>query len=474
MRHRLAILAILALRVALLTGMADPVVCRAEEGRAAAETLPPDLATRPGEDWPDFLGPRRNGTSAERGLSFDWLEKGPPIVWQTKLGTGYAAPSIARGRLYHFDRYGDEDRLICREAETGKELWSVGSPTGYDDMLGYNNGPRCSPVIDGNRVYTFSAEGQLVCHDATTGEKRWAVDTQAQFHVARNFFGVGSTPLVWGDLLIVNVGGSPLDGPADLYAAQGKVQGDGTGVVAFDKRTGEVVWKASDELASYASPVVAEIAGRPWCFAFARGGLVALDPRTGTVDFAYPWRAPLLESVNAATPVVVGDEVFVSESYALGSSLLRVRPGEHGVVWKDERTRRDKAMLLHWNTPVYHDGFLYGSSGRHAGSAELRCIEWKTGQVRWSQPALGRCSLTSVDGHFICLAENGSIHVLRATPDAYEPVRSVTLVDDAGEELLVAPAWAAPVIARGLLYVRGDDRLLCLDLRGKKESGKTR
>ncbi len=432
-----------------------------------AETLPPDMATRPGEDWPDFLGRGRNGTSTEEGLSFDWPEQGPPIVWQTKLGTGYAAPSIARGRLYHFDRSGDEDRLICREAETGNELWRVASPTGYDDMLGYNNGPRCSPVVDGNRVYTFSAEGQLTCRDATTGEERWAVDTQTTFHVVRNFFGVGSTPLVWGDFLIANVGGSPPGGPPDVYAAQGKVQGNGTGIVAFDKQTGKVVWKASDELASYASPVAAEINGRPWCFVYARGGLVGLDPRTGEVDFEYPWRAPLLESAIASTPVVVGDEVFLSESYAVGSSLLKVRPAGFDVVWKDSRNTRDKSMLLHWNTPVYHDGFLYGSSGRHAGSAELRCIEWKTGQVRWSQPALGRCSLTFVDGHFICLAENGSIHVLKANPEAYEPVRSFTLVDDAGEELLVAPAWTAPVIARGLLYVRGDNRLVCLDVRAR-------
>jgi outer membrane protein assembly factor BamB len=433
----------------------------------ATETLPPDLATRPGDDWSAFLGPRRNGISAERGFTFDWPATGPRIVWQAKLGTGYSAPAIARGRLYHFDRYGNEDRLICREAETGKEIWSVASPTGYDDMLGYNNGPRCSPVVDGNRVYTFSAEGRLRCVDATTGKQVWEIDTQNRFNVVRNFFGVGSTPLVWGDLVIANIGGSPPGGPTDVYAARGAVQGNGTGVVAFDKRTGEVVWKASNELASYSSPVAADINGRPWCFVYARGGLVGLDPRTGKVDFEYPWRAPLLESAIASTPVVVGDEVFLSESYAVGSSLLKVRPGGFDIVWKDDRQTRDKSLLLHWNTPVYHEGFLYGSSGRHASNAELRCIEWKTGKVRWSQPALGRASLTYADGHFICLAENGTIHVLRASPNAYEPVRSIELRDDADIDLLTPPAWTAPVIARGLLYVRGDDRLVCLDLRGK-------
>ncbi len=432
------------------------------------ETLPPDLGTRPGDDWPDFLGPRRNGISAERGLTFKWPAVGPRIVWQTELGTGYAAPAIARGRLYHFDRCGDNDRLTCREAETGKVLWSVDSPTGYDDLLGYNNGPRCSPVVDGNRVYTFSAEGRLRCLDATSGQKVWEIDTQNRFHVVRNFFGVGSTPLVWGNLLIANIGGSPPDGPPDVYAAQGVVQGNGTGVVAFDKWTGDIVWQASDELASYASPVAAEIDGRPWCFVYARGGLVGLDPRTGKVDFEYPWRAPLLESAIASSPVVVGSEVFISESYAVGSSVLKVRPGGYDVVWKDDRKTRDKAMLLHWNTPIFHDGFLYGSSGRHVSGAELRCIEWKTGKVRWSQPALGRASLTYADGHFICLAENGTIHVLRATPDAYEPVLSIDLRNDAGDDLLTPPAWTAPVIARGLLYIRGENRLVCLDIVGGK------
>lgn len=438
----------------------------------APETLPPDLASRPGEDWPDFLGPRRNGSSTERDLDFDWPPAGPPVVWETPLGTGYAAPTISRGRLFHFDRHDDEDRLTCREAETGRVLWTLASSTRYADLLGYNNGPRCSPVVDGDRVYTLSAEGLLQCVAVTTGRRIWEVDTHARFHVVRNFFGVGSTPLVHGEHVIVNVGGSPPDGPPDIYVARGRVRGNGSGVVAFDKRTGAVVWQASDELASYASPVAAEIGGRPWCFVFARGGLVGLDPRSGAVDFEFPWRADLLESVNASTPVVVGDEVFISETYGVGSALVRVRPGGCEPVWQDERRRRDQALPLHWNTPVYHEGFLYGSSGRHAASAELRCVEWATGKVRWSLPALGRCSLLLADGHLICLSENGSLHLLKATPDSSELIRSVLLEDATGAERLVPPAWAAPVLARGLLYLRGDDRLVCLDLRRGTPAGR--
>ena len=173
----------------------------------------------------------------------------------------------------------------------------------------------------------------------------------------------------------------------------------------------------------------------------------------------------LLESVNASTPVVVGDEVFVSETYGVGSSLLKVRPGAYDVVWRDQPRVRDKAMLLHWNTPIYHEGHLYGSSGRHLSNAELRCIDWKTGAVKWSQPALGRSSLLYVDGHLICLSETGGLYLLKATPERFELVQAVELQNAEGEELLVPPAWAAPVLAHGLLYVRGDDRLVCLNLR---------
>ena len=184
----------------------------------SGEVLPVDLAQRQfGHDWPTFLGPTLNGKSLEVNIDFDWPAKGPPIVWQTPLGQSYSAPSISRGRLFHFDRYGEEDRLICREAETGKKIWTVSFPTRYKDMLGYNGGPRCTPVVDGARVYTFSAEGFLRCHSAESGDLRWEVDTRKQFHVVKNFFGVASTPLVYGDHLIVNVGGSPPDGPSDVW-----------------------------------------------------------------------------------------------------------------------------------------------------------------------------------------------------------------------------------------------------------------
>jgi outer membrane protein assembly factor BamB len=430
-----------------------------------ADEPPPNLGTRTaGIDWPSFLGPQRNSRSPETGVTADWAAHPPHIVWHGELGESYSSPSISRGRLFHFDRHGDVHRLTCLNSETGAELWKYELPADFKDMLGYNNGPRATPVVDGNRVYVMSPEGRLHCVTAAEGKPVWSLDTAKEFGVVKNFFGVGGTPIIWGDLLIANIGGSPAGSPPDVYSAAGRLEGNGTGVVAFDKLTGKVRWKSSDELASYASPVIANIAGRPWCFVFARGGLLGLNPTDGKIDFHFPWRSTKLESVNASSPVVVGDEVFISESYGPGSALLKVKPGGYDVVWKDELRSRQKAMELHWNTAVYHDGHLYGSSGQHGGAAELRCVQWKTGKVIWREPNLARSSLLFVDGHFICLSEDGALRLLRATPERYDEVAQFTPKNEAGEPLLNYPAWAAPVLSHGLFYVRGANQLVCLEL----------
>jgi outer membrane protein assembly factor BamB len=436
----------------------------------AAEPLPADLGTRSqGIDWPDFLGPRRDSRSPETGLAAVAADAagGKPlrVLWQCDLGESYCAPSVSRGRLFHFDRHGDLHRLTCRNSETGEQLWTYELPASFTDMLGYNNGPRATPVVDGERVYVMSPEGLLACVRVVDGKEVWKVDTLQQFGVVKNFFGVGSTPIVWGDLLIANIGGSPPGSPPDVYAAQGKVDGNGSGFVAFDKITGQVRWQATDELASYASPVIAEVAGKLRCFDLARGGLTAFDPATGKVDFQFPWRASKLESVNASSPVVVDDQVFISEAYGPGAALLRVKPdGGHEVVWQDQPRSRERSLELHWNTAVHDAGHLYGSSGQHGGNAELRCIDLATGKVAWQEPRLSRSSLLLVDGHFVCLSEDGSLRLLRATPEKYDLVAEITPKDAEGTPLLEYPAWAAPVLSHGLLYVRGANRLVCLEL----------
>ncbi|MDB4324876.1 PQQ-like beta-propeller repeat protein [bacterium] len=412
-----------------------------------------------------FLGPRGDGKSSETGILRAWPPAGPPLVWQREVGEGYAGPVVSAGRLFLFDREGENARLTCLSSETGEELWQAEYASVYEDYYDYSRGPRASPTVDGDRVYTFGVEGRLRCHRVADGELLWDVDTAGRFGVVQNFFGVGAAPVVEGDLLLVVVGGSPPDSPS---IQSGEVVGDGSGVVAFDKRTGEVRYAVSDELAGYSSPTLATIDGRRWAFVFARGGLLGFDPTNGEVDFHFPWRSKVLESVNAANPVVVGDRVLISECYGPGSALLAVRPGGYDVVWIDQG--RDRVLQSHWATPIHHDGWIYGTDGRHSGSAELRAFNLATREIGWSQPDLGRTTHLWVDDHLIVLGEYGKLSLIESTPEAFRLVAESELaIPHAGENdpdggLLRYPAWTPPVLSHGLLYLRGKDRLVALEL----------
>ncbi len=413
-----------------------------------------------GEDWPSLLGPGRDGRSAETGALAPWSAGGPELLWQRPTGEGYSAPAVVGGRLYFFDRDDDEVRISCLDAASGKEIWVQRASTVYSDYYGYSNGPRASPVVDGDRVYTFGVDGWLRCHDVQNGDVLWQVDTGTEFGVVQNFFGAGSTPVVEGDLLLVQVGGSPIGSPG---VHSGKVTSNSSAIVAFDKRSGRVRYQAGDELASYASPIVASIDGRRLGLLFARGGLLGFDPSDGAVGFEFAWKARRLQSVNAATPVVVGDEVFLTEAYGLGGVLLRVSHSGYEVVWQDPPTRA-KSLASHWSTPVYHQGHLYGSSGEHSAAAELRCVEWASGRVRWREPGLKRCTLLYFDGRIAVLSEYGELLVVEARSDSFKPIERATLSDASGRPLLRYPAWSPPVLSNGALYLLGGGRLVALRL----------
>lgn len=437
-----------------------------------------DLSTRKaGNDWSVFLGPTGDSKSEETGIITGWGEKGLKVLWELELGSSYGIGTVSKGRYYQFDRIDDNAFVVCLNAETGKELWKFQYTSEYQDLYGYEPGPRCSPLVDGNRVFVYGTEGMIYCLNATTGEKEWSVDTIKKFGVIQNFFGVGSNPVVEGDLLICMVGGSPAKDKQIPPGQLDQVSPNGTGIVAFEKSTGKVKYQVIDDLASYSSLKLATIGDRRWCFAFARGGLIGFDPANGTVDFEHPWRAHLLESVNAATPVVVGEEVFISETYGPGSALIKVEAGNKSVVWKDEEFSREKAMQAHWNTPIFVDGYVYGCSGRHTQNADLRCVEWKTGKVMWKIPRTTRCSLTYIDGHFLCQGEYGHLFLFKANSKKFEPVTGDIQEGDRNGEYelpfdttyeLSYPAWAAPVVSHGLLYVRGADKIICLELIEEK------
>jgi outer membrane protein assembly factor BamB len=441
-------------------------------GRARAEpprSPVPDLGTRKsGSDWPRFLGPLGTGVSPEKGIIAPWPKTGLRLVWHSTVGTGYCMPAVSRGRLFLFDRVKDRARLRCMKSETGDMLWTFDYTTEYVDFYGYNNGPRASPVVDDDRVYIYGPEGMLYCLLVADGTVVWKVDTKAGFGFIQNFFGVASTPAIEGNLLIAVVGGSP-PGSQDVPFID--LKGNGSGIVAFDKFTGEVKYKLTDELASYASPVLATIGGRRWCFVFARFGLVGFEPASGKLDFQFPWKARAVESVNAANPVVVDDKVFISETYGPGSALLKVKPGNCDVLWTDAEKRFDKSMQAHWGTPIYHEGYLYGASGRHSQNADLRCIELATGKVMWTVPGMTRMSLLMVDGYFVGLSEELQLVLIKVKPKACEMVSEMELRPEDESKLPVVlrpPCWAAPILSHGLLYVRGGNELVCFELIPEK------
>jgi len=228
----------------------------------------PDLGTRDvGEDWPGFLGPRGDGTSSEKGIAKVVAgDHALRVLWQLELGASYGAVCVSRGRALIFDREGKSARLRCLNSETGVLIWKFEYPINYEDMFGYNNGPRCMPVTDGRLVYTYGPAGKLHCLQLLDGQLVWKVDANDDYGVVTNFFGVGSTPVIFDDLLIVMVGGSPDDSPGGGPGAIADVEGNGSGIVAFDRMTGRERYRITNELASYASPRVQKIAGRDWAF----------------------------------------------------------------------------------------------------------------------------------------------------------------------------------------------------------------
>lgn len=426
-------------------------------GRAPLERSKPAVTDA---EWPTFLGPNADNSSPDKGILLEWPKDGLKKVWECRLGDGYAPPVVAGGKLFHFDRFDDNCTLTARHADTGKLLWKFEYPTDYEDLYGYEPGPRACPVVDGERVFLLGPEGMLYCVTTADGKEVWKVDTKKDYHVHQNFFGVGSVPLVVGDLLVVAVGGSP-DGkrPVDLREAKG----NGSGLVAFDKKTGKEKWKATDELASYSSPVLATFHDKKTVLYFARGGLIGVDPENGQERFKFAWRAKMQESVNAANPVIVGDTILLTECYEKGAVLLRVtKDFKVETVWSDDEAEGNtKALRGHWCTPVVDGKYVYGSSGRHEPEGDVRCVELATGELKWKQPRTRRSTITRVDGHLIVLTEDGTLMLVKPTPDKFDKVAEWNEKDNPD---LRPPCWAPPVVARGMMYVRGKGKLCCYEL----------
>ena len=420
-------------------------------------------------DWTRFLGPAMNGVSTETKIS---RKLPPPLVWEMRKGTGYTSPAIRGDRLVYLHRNGGQEFIECLHPETGAQHWQASYATTYEDRYGYNNGPRSSPVIDGDRVYTLGAQGVLHCLALDSGKILWKRTVNGDYKVPQDFFGTAGTPLIEGSLIILNVG-----------ASEG-----GACVVGLDKATGKEAWRAGKEWGpSYASPMPATIHGQRRVMVLAggesqppAGGLLSIDPASGKVDFSFPWRSKSYESVNASCPVIFDNKVFVSASYRAGGALIEILPDfTHKVLW------RVSDFGMHFSTPAYRDGYLYGFEGRNEPDASLACLDVATGKVVWRETlewnetvevngqsrtipmSPYRGSLLQVDGGFLCGGERGHLLWLDLSPKGVKIIDRTWL-------FFADQTWALPVLSHGLLYISQNSRdplkgttpkLLCYDVR---------
>ncbi len=425
------------------------------------------------DDWPQFLGPKSDGTSAETGLIDSWGPAGPRLLWKKDVGPGYAAPSVLGGNLVLHHRKSNEELVECLNAATGASKWTHQYPSAFVDPFGYNNGPRCTPLLTDDRSYTFGAEGKLVCLELKTGSKIWERDTAKDWKIPQAFFGVGSTPILESGLLIVMIGGQP-----------------NSGVVAFSPKTGETVWESVgkdnwhgkplrgwpgdlavewrdyEKQASYATPVAATIQGKRRVLCLMRQGLVSLDPVSGKVDDSFWFRSRLNDSVNASNPVVFDNHIFISDAYyKCGSVFLDVDPStrQFKELW------RSLDIETHWMTPVLHNGAIYAFSGRNEPDARFRCFDLRSAKLKWDRDeswvkrsdappsTYGRGSIILADNKLIVLGEAGMLGLFKPNPNVPEEICRFQ------SPFLHFPCWAAPVLSNKRLFLRSEDKLVCYD-----------
>ena len=435
----------------------------------APKPLSPQAVT---SDWRDFLGPTHNGYSPETHLLRSFGSKGPAKVWEVKRGEGYAAAAVVDDKVVIFHRMGDEEVIECLQAESGKRIWMHRYQSKYKDRYGFGNGPRCRPISDGKYVYTLGVEAQLNCLELSTGRVLWHRDLKTEFDLTLDFFGVGGAPLLEGDKLIINVGAP--NGPC---------------VAAFDKLTGRMVWGAGEEWGpSYSSPIAADTRAGRKVFVFAggesrpaTGGLLVIDPENGEVSGRFPWRGGRYESVNASSPVIVDNKVYISECYGAGGVCLEIQEdGSCKELWRNE------ILNTHFMTAIYKDGYLYGVDGHGPRNAPIVCIKMDTGELMWKyepewmatvdsptgpqdynlMPALA--SFIEVDGRTLVLGQYGHLAWLDLNPEAYKEL-------DLTHLFLARQTWAMPALSKGLLYVGQNDegidgshtRFICYDLRAE-------
>lgn len=412
-----------------------------ETSRTVPVKWPPRGAASADSGWPRLLGPSRDGVSAESNLRTDWPDSGPPLLWEKAVGQGYSSPVAVGDSLVLLHRLGDEEHVQCLDAATGEENWDFAYPTTYRcPHRHYSEGPYCTPLIEDGRVYAIGAQGQMHCLSLADGSLIWRRMLHQDFAVPPGDYPVAAGPCIDGDVIVLNLGGADTE----------------SGIIGLDKLSGETLWAATDEPASCATPAAATIHGQRHVFVFSNRALLSVDPETGDVRWRVEHFCRAPDSMNATSPLVQGDLVLVVCGPGPGAICLRILPdGDYEEVWSDR-----KALDSQFNSLICVEGYVYGFTAKMQGGSLLRCVELETGDVRWEHASeLARGQGLAADGKLILWGEQG--HLAALDVDPLQPVvRAFT-----AQPLLSAPCYSSPALNRGLLYVRNEGRLLCLDLR---------
>lgn len=402
-----------------------------------------DEPTVTSREWPQWLGPRRDGVSDEKDLLKVWPDTGPNVLWRAKVGPGFSGVAIAAGRAITHYRNGSDEVVAAWDAVSGQELWKHRYPCEFREAGRFSAGPRSTPAADDQRVVTLGASGLLLGLDADTGQEVWRHDLNAEFKAPELQFGVATSPLLDAERVYVLVGGP-----------------GGDSMAAFDRTTGRLVWSVGKDPAGYSSPILITAGGVRQVVFFTGNSLVGVTPDEGKILWRFPWETSF--NVNAATPVAfrartadgVADYLFLSSSYNRGCAVVKVEPDGTGAC-KVKLVYENKAMQAHFSTPVRVGRWLYGCSDPDPGM--LICLDVQNGEVRWRQRGYGKGSLLAADGMLIVLGDRGKLALVEATPEAYR--------EKSHTQPFKGRSWTVPSLAGGRLYVRNEEEAQCLELK---------
>ena len=387
-------------------------------------------------DWPQYLGPNRNAIYPDKALTKPWPDEGPKVIWRKKdIGEGLCGLVISEEKAILFHEVARQDVIECLNAKTGQTIWTNRYPTSFLDSFGSGGGPRATPAIVENKVYTMGAQGIVICTDMESGKTIWKVDTQKKFRAPNGFFGMACSPLIDGNAVLLNIGGE-----------------NGNGIVALNKINGKILWKTLDSEASYSSPVIATLQGKRRAVFFTRSGLAIINPIDGKINYQQRWRSRIHASVNAAAPLVVADKIFITSSYNTGALVMKATKEGYKKIWSN-----DTSLSSQYASVMHKDGFLYGTHGRADIPPEpaLRCIELATGEIKWSENRFGDCQMILCGDRLVALMEDGELVLGQVSLDGWKEISRAQVVG--------SNARSQPALAHGLLYVRSKNQISCIE-----------